>query len=117
MAKTNTRAQIDDHIADESIHTPVNAFYVEIPTDNIAPMGKSVDVLPADWVVISLGVGNFAIEHNLNNAQPGIMLSVISDGTALIINPTQVTSNSITFQIVDASNVPVDANVIGKILF
>ena len=117
MAKTNTRAQIDDHIADVSIHTPLNVHYVDITTDDIAPMGKSSKELPDDWVVTALGVGKFTITHNLNNPHPGIMLSVISDSGARIINPTEVAADFITFHVVDASDLPADATVIGQILF
>jgi len=94
-----------------------NVFYIDITTGTGSPLGVTDTALPSGWTTTYNSIGNFTITHSLGDATVGLALNVIYNGTARVLNPTSITTNSITFQITDTLNAAVEGNVVGKLLF
>jgi len=102
---------------ENTAHTLVNSYFVNITTGVGSPLDVSVTSLPAGWTASYLGVGHFRITHSLGSTEPGMALSAQFNVGSRIMNYDVINANYVDFKIEDDTGAAVEATVAGMLFF
>ena len=95
---------------------PIDKFhYIDITISGIGSPQVS-GILPSGWSATYNSTGNVTITHNLGITSFGYALTGEYQGAGIVINPTNITVNSIDLIATDTLNNLVDCRIMGMLI-